>query len=263
LKSPLNPALEAALFQLARTTTPDQLLRRGVRSVLSVGKRDVSRLIEITVNRTLLARTLGGLSEEERRFVIDAAEEAFSGDVRNMNDLAQARETLQRDGREIQSELEELKRRLEGGPDGAPGFEELRDQETAERFKPLRLRIQARLLPIFDRLPPGGPTLRATVTDLLAVFAQEHEQGLRVERESVADDMQQLERRIAKLMKTLAETEEVLARVAKMKDLEDGIESVYRTVQGLAPSESQRERKLAMMRSIFEANLEMQAVGEG
>jgi hypothetical protein len=48
-----------------------------------------------------------------------------------------------------------------------------------------------------------------------------------------------------------------------MKDLEDGIESVYRTVQGLAPSESQRERKLAMMRSIFEANLEMQAVGEG
>jgi hypothetical protein len=256
-KKELNPALEAALFELARTTTPDELRRRGVRSVLSVGKADVSRLIEITVNRTLLARTLGGLSPEERRFVIDAAEEAFSGDVRNMSDLAASRETLQRDGREIQEELDRLKRDLSGQPAG-PGFEELAEQETAERLKPLRLRIQARLLPIFERLPPGGPTLRATVVELLAVFSQEHEVGLKREREALAGRTEHLERRISKLMKTLAETEQVLARVAQMKDIELGIESIYRTVQGLSTDEAQRERKLAMMRTIFEANVQLQ-----
>lgn len=259
-KKELNPALEAALLELAHTTTPDELLRRGVRSVLSVGKADVSRLIEITVNRTLLSRTLGGLSPEERRFVIDAAEEAFSGDVRNMNQLAASRETLQRDGREIQEELDRLKHDLAGKP-GAAGFEEVAEQASAERLKPLRLRIQARLLPIFERLPPGGPTLRATVLELLAVFAQEHEVGLKKERESVAGRMEHLERRIAKLMKTLSETEQVLERVAKMKDIEIGIESIYRTVQGLSTDEAQRERKMAMMRTIFEANLELQSTG--
>jgi hypothetical protein len=223
-KKELNPALEAALFELARMTTPDELRRRGVRSVLSVGKADVSRLIEITVNRTLLARTLGGLSPEERRFVIDAAEEAFHGDVRNMSDLAASRESLQRDGREIQEELDRLKRDLAGQPAG-PGFEELAEQETAERLKPLRLRIQARLLPIFERLPPGGPTLRATVVELLAVFAQEHEVGLKRERETLAGRTEHLERR---------------------------------TVQGLSTDEAQRERKLAMMRTIFEANVQLQ-----
>ena len=273
MRGELNPALEAALLELGRATTPDELRRRGVRRVTSIGKADVSRLIEITVNRTLLARTVGGLSDEERRFVIDAAEEAFSGDVRAMQDLAETRATIQRDGRELQAELDRLKRELAGESagaggaggtgEGAPGFEELRERELARRLKPLRLRLQARLLPIFDRLPPGGPSLRATVIELMALFAQEHEAALEIERRAMAGRVEQLERRITKLMKSLAETEAVLARVAEMKDLELGIESIYRTVQGLNPAEADRERKLAMMKTIFEANLEMRGALAG
>ena len=263
-KAELNPAFEAALQELGRTTTPEDLRRRGVRSVTSIGKADVARLIEISVNRTLLARTLGGLSDEERRFVIDAAGEAFSGDVRTMQDLASSRATIQRDRRDIQDELERLKRELAPGEAGdgdeaAAGFEELRERDAARRLRSLRLRVQARLLPVFDRLPPGGPTLRATVLELMAVFAQEHEQALARERDSMAARVDQLERRIGKLMRSLEETETVLARVAGMKDLEQGIESIYRTVQGLSPADADQERKLDMMRTIFEANLELRA----
>jgi hypothetical protein len=266
-KAELNPAFEAALQELGRTTTPEDLRRRGVRSVTSIGKADVARLIEISVNRTLLARTIGGLSDEERRFVIDAAEEAFSGDVRTMQDLASSRATIQRDRADIQDELERLKRELATGEadegDAGAGFEELRERDTARRLRSLRLRVQARLLPVFDRLPPGGPTLRATVLELMAVFAQEHEQALARERDSergsMAARVEQLERRIGKLMRSLEETESVLARVAGMKNLEQGIESIYRTVQGLSPADADQERKLDMMRTIFEANLELRA----
>ena len=121
--------------------------------------------------------------------------------------------------------------------------------------------MQARLLPLFDALPTGEahrlPTLRATVLELMAVFAQEYEAGLERERLSMTGKVENLERRIHKLMKTLEETEDVLARVAQMKNLEVGIESIYRTVQGLNPAEADRELKLALMKTIFEANLEM------
>ena len=256
----INPAFEQALEEVGKHTTPDLLKKKGVRAVLSVGKSDVSRLIEISVNRTLMERTIGGLSDEEKQYVIDAAQEAFTGKIRDMQDLEASRATLERSKEDIQAELEELKRQL------APKreFEEQKEREVSgDELKKLRLRIQARLLPIFDRLPPGGPTLRATAIELLALFVQERDRVVAIEREEMAGRVLQLERRIAKLMKSLANTEEALNRVAAMKDLEFGIESIYRTVQGLNPEEANRERKLEMMKTIFEANIELQKQAAG
>jgi hypothetical protein len=260
MKGDINPAFEQALEEVGRHTTPEALRQKGVRNLLSVGKSDVSRLIEMSVNRTLMARTIGGLSDEDRAFVIDAAQEVFDDQMRGMQDLAGVRRTVEKDKAKIQAELAQLKKEL------APktGFEETCEHEAAgEDLRKLRLRIQARLLPIFDRLPPGGPTLRATALELLAVFVQERDDALARHRVEVAGRIAQLERRIAKLMKSLEQTEEVLSRVSAMKDLEIGIESIYRTVQGLGTDETDRERKLEMMKSIFEANLEIQHNGQG
>jgi hypothetical protein len=71
-----------------------------------------------------MERTIGGLSEVEKQYVIDAAQEAFTGQVRDMQDLATSREKLEHDKDEIQAELERLKRDL------APkrGFEEQQEQ---------------------------------------------------------------------------------------------------------------------------------------
>ena len=257
MKGDVNPAFEQALEEVGRHTTPEQLSKRGVRQVLSVGKSDVARLIEKAVNRTLMERTIGGLSDEERRFVIDAAREAFDDNVQEMHELEVSKRTVERDKQDIRAELERIKKELSPGP----GFEETREREAAsDELKKLRLRIQARLLPIFDRLPQGKdiPTLRETAVDLLALFVQERDAALARQREELGGSVVQLERRIAKLMHSLEVTEQVLNRVSAAKDLELGIESIYRSVQGLNPAEAQNERKLEMMRNIFEANLSLQ-----
>ena len=57
MKEEFNAALSEALEEIGRHTTPEQLRKRGVRRVLSVTRQDVSRLIEVAVNRTLLERS--------------------------------------------------------------------------------------------------------------------------------------------------------------------------------------------------------------
>lgn len=66
-----------------------------------------------------------------------------------------------------------------------------------------------------------------------------------------------LERRLAKLMSMLDVTEDELRRVQAAKQVDLGQPSIYRTVQGLSATETQQEKKRDMMRSIFEANLEL------
>lgn len=71
-----------------------------------------------------------------------------------------------------------------------------------------------------------------------------------------------LERRISKLTSILGITEEELQRIAKMKGIDLGISSVYRSVQGMAEDASQRELKLEMMKEIFVANMKVQKRGD-
>lgn len=66
-----------------------------------------------------------------------------------------------------------------------------------------------------------------------------------------------LERRIAKLSHVLGVTEEELTRIAAMKNIELGVASIYRGVQGLADDASNKERKKEMMKTIFQANFEL------
>jgi len=65
-----------------------------------------------------------------------------------------------------------------------------------------------------------------------------------------------LERRIAKLVAQLGVTESELKRIAQLKNVDLGIASIYREVQGLGP-ESQLQRKREMMKEIFTANFHM------
>lgn len=69
--------------------------------------------------------------------------------------------------------------------------------------------------------------------------------------------IQNLERRIAKLNAQLGLTEDELKRVMAMKNVEDGVASIYRTVQGLSDEDGNQDLKKEMMKQIFEANIEM------
>jgi hypothetical protein len=66
-----------------------------------------------------------------------------------------------------------------------------------------------------------------------------------------------LERRVSKLTNSLGMTEAELQRVLRSKNLDSGVSSIYKSVQGLSGDEVQGELKKAMMEKIFEANVEL------
>jgi GGDEF domain-containing protein len=69
----------------------------------------------------------------------------------------------------------------------------------------------------------------------------------------------QLERRVAKLTESLDLTSEELKRVAQMKNIDLGVSSIYRTVQGLSGAEAGAEQKKEMLKNVFEANMALRA----
>jgi hypothetical protein len=67
--------------------------------------------------------------------------------------------------------------------------------------------------------------------------------------------IENLERRITKLTNSLGATEAELLRVASMKDIDLGVSSIYRTVQGLKGEGEGSEAKKEMLKNIFDANV--------
>ncbi|MEX1023930.1 MAG: hypothetical protein WD226_02530 [Planctomycetota bacterium] len=64
-----------------------------------------------------------------------------------------------------------------------------------------------------------------------------------------------LERRVRKLTDNLGTTEEELRRVAAMKNIDLGVSSIYRDVQGLSADDPGSGAKKEMLKVLFEANV--------
>lgn len=71
-------------------------------------------------------------------------------------------------------------------------------------------------------------------------------------------EVELLERRIAKLVAQLTETEEKLVRISRMKDVDPGLASIYREAQGIDAADRARAHKTALLEKIFVANQELQ-----
>jgi GGDEF domain-containing protein len=98
--------------------------------------------------------------------------------------------------------------------------------------------------------------------EVIALAAKElHEERQKAVQAQVAEhkrQIDQLERRIAKLTSILGVTEDELKRVMAMKNIDPGVASIFRTVQGLSADDAHAEVKKAMMAEIFQANLSFQ-----
>lgn len=70
-------------------------------------------------------------------------------------------------------------------------------------------------------------------------------------------EVEHLERRIAKLMRSLEQTEEELAAWVQRKSVDGGVPSAYRRVQGLGAAEKDRALKLELLEQIAKANVEL------
>lgn len=263
VKQEINSDLVDVLRELGRPTTPRELESRGVRRVRSIGLADVSLLIERAVNRTLMKRTIGGLDDTERRALIEDAEAEFAQLRSELQVLTDSRDLMERHRQSVRSDLSDVKRVL------VPprGFVEQHEAERAaaakldaERMTALRLEMQALLLPLFDPGSKPRPGVRRIAEDLLVLFVRDRDRALAEQRRAMDKHVDGLERRIAKLVASLESTERVLAEIAKMKDVELGVASIYRTVQGLAAVGGEVAKKREMLEQIFLSNLEMRGL---
>jgi hypothetical protein len=237
--------------------------------------REVSKLIEVAVNRTLLERTLGGLDEEERQDLVQHAEEEFLRRLAQLQELKQSQAELGERRREVQNELDLLRRDLSrrrafaeqrgAQAEAAPGAPAASGQGPAPEVGAdpsgalLAATLERRLAPLFAERRPGWLTAASLAGEIAVLWKAELEAALE-ERDRDHDRKSlNLERRIAKLVGSLETAEKVLERLAARKDLEVGLPSLYRSVQGLSPEEPDRARKRELLGLIFQANVALRA----
>lgn len=246
---PINPALDEALRELGRPTTPEDLRRRGVKRVRAVGMREVSLLIERAVNRTLVERTLAVPHAVVEKLVHDAQAE-FMKQLQGLTDLADSRELVERHKREWRQSLAELRKRVAE----RRGFIEQRAQA------PVDSSAEREFAALAARELSGEPDARrrnAWVEVLTALHVRGLSQAVEDLRREHDAELVQIERRLEKLVASLEGAELALERAASTRAADLGIESIYKSVQGLPASDRARELKSALMASIFEANLEL------
>jgi Mrp family chromosome partitioning ATPase len=105
-----------------------------------------------------------------------------------------------------------------------------------------------------DALDPLGEHTNGAAAALNGATLQELGENLEAAHRHEVD---LLERRIAKLTALLSQTEADLSRIASSKNIDSGLASIYRSVQGLSSEAEALALKRDLMGKIFQANLDL------
>lgn len=249
--APLSSLIERALEKVLRDSLPD----------LDSAKRD-----EVVTDAR---RSLLGLLKHEGRAIRGVSKQQFMQQLeRSKND------TLLERNRAL-VELEELRQKTLKYRDELEAVEEdsLADRE-AEAARVHDEGLRRRIKRLFElsggQAPPAAA--QAPLQNKIIALAVE---SARDERDRVYEEFSQmigehlrqfelLERRIAKLSKALEYTEAELKRLAHLKaddleELEAGVASVFRMVQGFYEEDEKGDMKQNMMSAVFRQNVGMQS----
>ncbi len=159
---------------------------------------------------------------------------------------------------EVETELDRLREELEEQMREVDkrheDFAKEQDDLAEQRGKAFVAKIQE----VFAQEEPSAPIVRlekAMIELAMNEVAEWRQSNLAQQLADSNRQVENLERRVRKLTDLLDVTEGELRRVASMKDVDTGIASIYRTVQGLSMADPNAELKKELMRNIFEANL--------
>lgn len=248
MKRELNPTFTSALAGAGRKTTPEELSKKGVKKLRTYRLSEISFLIERALNKTLAARTLSPVDAEEMAELSARAEREFQSQLESLDELRASRGDLERHRDSVKRELKELRAKVG----------ERRKALGGDSMRHLLLELRGALKPLVDQANAPDWMTKDVVTELFTIVEARATASLEEQRQSFEDEIENLERRIAKLVKSLANMEKALEKLAKTKDLETGIASIYRTVQGLGGDENDLDKKRVMMAAVFAANIELQ-----
>jgi GGDEF domain-containing protein len=163
--------------------------------------------------------------------------------------------------REAEAEIDHLRGELEAQRKSFQAEQDLMREELSEIGGLQQAAIIDKIQKIFAgvaRTAEIEALEKRMIEMAVAELFEERRKAVTAQMAEHRQQMDMLERRIAKLTSLLGVTESELRRVLAMKNIDAGVASLYQTVQGLTDTDPQAESKKALMGEIFQQNLTFQ-----
>jgi len=159
--------------------------------------------------------------------------------------------------REAEAEIDGLRAELEAQKKSFAAEQQILEDEASEIGGLQQAELVDKIQRIFAGVPstPDIETLQRQVVELaVKELYEERRKAVAAQMAEHRRQTEMLEKRISKLTSILGITEEELRRVMAMKNIDAGVASIFRTVQGLTAEDGQAETKKALMSEIFMQN---------
>lgn len=259
--------LADSVFRLFRENSDvvplKRLEKKGVKNVTVLDWNRVVTLIERAVDEALSKRGVD-LAPHLLQNVHRDAKEAFHRLVAERDrleettrTLAQEKDDLARNVEALKTEIVRSQQELAAERDRAVRFDDVAVEGAQLDHAMSRLESRVRELLGAGQ---GG--------DLAAKVAAAARELLDEEKKNAFDEaaseqrrkVEQLERRLAKLQRALTDSESVIERLKTEKAGDQGIESIYKSVQGLDGKDANANQKRGLLDQVFKLNLELREV---
>ncbi|PIE22512.1 MAG: hypothetical protein CSA62_12320 [Planctomycetota bacterium] len=259
----LTKRIHDAVRKLSYRATVDELRDRGVEKVNVVGLDRIVALIEAAVHRTLKKQMLGlGGPVSDPSGLVENTSEEFLRLLQSQKTLAKEKEASEQRSVELREQVDDLRLMLHDAQKKLEDRQKQAERETRARKAADDLSFTEALQELMHEHGASESLEHSVLGLVLTRLASERERITEARQQEFGGEIDKLERRIAKLSSSLAETEQQLSHALEDKGIEPGISSIYRGVQGLDNADAQFDKKSELMESIFAANLALQK-GEG
>lgn len=251
--------LKDAVRQMSFRTSLDSLKKKGVQQVNVLGVDRIIGLIEAAVHRSLKSRLVG----VEREAVADATKAEFLRLLRTNEDLQRQKSEVERQKEQVEEEVDQLRRDLFAQQSALELKLEQGSLSLANQYEGENAEIAAKVAAVLRELAGSGKlgvgNAEEKVMELVMnIIAGERKAAEEARRALHDREVENLQRRIKKLSENLDQTEHRLQAVAAMKNIDGGISSIYRDVQGVSLDALFAGKKKELMAEIFRANLKLQ-----
>jgi GGDEF domain-containing protein len=165
--------------------------------------------------------------------------------------------------REVERELDKLREEVDSQIQEIQEFQSKLFADVESKEELWGNQLITKVIELFKREPEKSEGVLRVEKEVIALLKSElaawretSTASRMIESQKTIDN---LERRVAKLTESLGLTEAELKRVAQLKNIDLGVASIYRTVQGLSAEEAGAEQKKEMLKNIFESNMALRA----
>ncbi len=165
--------------------------------------------------------------------------------------------------RDVERELDRLRDEVEHQIEEIQEFQSKLFSDVENKEEIWGNQLVSRVIELFRREPQQSEGLLRVEKEVIALLKSElaswRESSTASRMLESQRQIEMLERRVEKLTESLGLTEAELLRVARLKNIDLGIASIFREVQGLKSDDERFEQKKEMLKNIFEANVALRS----